>query len=93
MPAGNSRHGGARLQNLIENPEPGLYRPARRRSTTSMISEPMCLTVLTHVRKDTKRHAANCFGNPWRPQSWADAYIRPVAAAATAAMARVRRRS
>ena len=76
MPAGNSRHGGTRLQNLIENSQPASTGQRRRRSTTSMISEPMCLTVLTHVRKDTERHAANCFGNPWRPQSWADAYVR-----------------
>jgi len=39
-----------------------------------MISEPICLAVLTHVRNDTKRHRATCFGNLLQPQSWADAY-------------------
>ena len=41
----------------------------RRRSTVEMISAAMCLTVLTHVRKDTKPHDPHRARNPSRPQS------------------------
>jgi hypothetical protein len=56
-----SRHGGARLQYLIENPSLTSTDQRRRRSTTSMISEPMCLSILsTCVRtlNDTLRTAS-----------------------------------
>ena len=45
----------------------------RRRSTTSITSDPICLTVLDAVVKDTKSHAVGCFGKAPQPQSQTDA--------------------
>ena len=46
----------------------------RRRSIVEMISAVMCLTVLNHVRKDTKPLDPNRARNPPQPQSSGHAY-------------------